>query len=139
VIDPVSLLPWWQSDRVPSPEPDLMAAALLLRILSERSDKAPEWLWAVMEGAVTPQLVDRLGRLAFDAMTVTGFANGITRHLSEIVRNDLFRAQKLEFLAYEQWLPFGLARLSADIIQALLTTSTDEPLEPIISPACRFA
>jgi len=126
VIDAVSLLPWWQSDRVPSPEPDLMAAALLVRILSERSDKAPEWLWAVMEGAVTPQLVDRLGRLAFDAMTVTGSADGLTRHLSEIIRNELSRAQKLELFAYERHLPFGLARLAADIIHALLTTSTDE-------------
>jgi hypothetical protein len=126
VIDAVSLLPWWQSDRVPSPEPDLMAAALLVRILSERSDKAPEWLWAVMEDAVTPQLVDRLGRLAFDAMTVTGSAGGLTRYLSAIIRNGLSRAQKLELFAYERHLPFGLARFAADIIQALLTTCTEE-------------
>jgi hypothetical protein len=91
VIDAVSLLPWWQRNRVPSPEPDLMAAALLVRILSERSDKAPEWLWALMEGAVTPQLVDRLGRLAFDAVTVTGSADGLARHLREIIRIDSSR------------------------------------------------
>src|SRR3984893_16278743 len=101
VIDAVNSLPWWQSDRVPSPEPDLMAAALLARILSERSDKAPEWLWAVMAGAVAPPLINRLGRLAFDAMTVTGSTSGITRHLSEIVRQDLSRAQKLAIIGYE--------------------------------------
>jgi len=126
VIDAVGSLPWWQGDHVPSPEPDLMAAALLVRILSERSDKAPEWLWAVMEPAMTPQLVDRLGRLAFDAITVTGSAAGLTRDLSQIVRNDPSRAQKLALIGYEQRLPFGLARFAADIIQVLLTTSTDE-------------
>jgi hypothetical protein len=127
VIDAVNSLPWWQSDHVSSPEPDLMAAALLVRILSERSDKSPEWLWAVIEGAIGLQLIDRLGRLAFDAMTVTGFANGITRHLSEIVRSDLSRADKLEFLAYEDNLPIGLTRFAVEIIRALLTTSRDQP------------
>jgi hypothetical protein len=126
VIDAVNSLPWWQGGRIPSPEPHLMAAALLVKTLSERSDKAPEWLWAVMEDAVPPQLIDRLGRLAFDAMTVTGTANGITRHLREVVGNDFSRAQKLALFAYEQRLPFGLARFTADIIQALLTTNTDE-------------
>jgi hypothetical protein len=62
VIDAVNSLAWWQGDHVSSPEPDLMAAALLVRILSERSDKAPEWLWAVMKHTVTPQLIDRLGQ-----------------------------------------------------------------------------
>jgi hypothetical protein len=126
VIDAVNSLPWWQNDHVSSPEPDLMAAALLVKTLSERPDKAPEWLWAVTESAVTRQLVDRLGRLAFDAMTVTGSSNGITRYLNEIVRNDLSRVQKLALFAYEPELPFGLARFAADIVQALLTTSTDE-------------
>jgi len=116
VIDAVNSLPWWQGDHVSPPEPDLMAAALLVRILSERSDRAPEWLWAVMEGAVTSQLIDRLGRLTFDAMIVTGSANDITRHLCQIIRNDLSRAQKLKFLSFEHNLPFGLARFAADII-----------------------
>jgi tetratricopeptide (TPR) repeat protein len=126
VIDAVNSLPWWQGDHVPSPEPDLMAAALLAKTLSERSDKAPEWLWAVMEDAVTPQLIDRLGRVAFDAMTVTGSAAGITRHLGEIVRNDFTRARKLELFANERNLPFGLARFAADILQTLLITNVDE-------------
>jgi hypothetical protein len=126
VISAVNSLPWWQNDHVPSPEPDLMAAALLVKCLSERSDKASEWLWTVMEHAVTPQLIDRLGRLAFDAMTVTGSVGGITRHLSEIVRNDPSRAARLELLGYESNLPFGLAPFAADISQALLTTATDE-------------
>jgi hypothetical protein len=126
LIDAANSLPWWQNDRVSAPEPDLMAAALLIKILSERSDKAPEWLWAVMEHAVSPQLIDRLGRLAFDAMTATGSAGGITRHLGAIVRDDLSRAQKLAALGYGQNLPFGLSRFAADIVQGLLTASTDE-------------
>jgi hypothetical protein len=126
VVDAVSSLPWWHGDRVLSPEPDLMAAALLLKTLSERSDKAPEWLWAAMEHAINPQLVDRLGRLAFDAMTVTGSVGGITRYLSQIVRSDPSRAAGLELFSFEVNLPFGLARFAADITQELLTTATDE-------------
>src|SRR5438552_11916923 len=78
-----------------------------------------------MEHAVTPQLVDRLGRLAFDAMTATGSATGITRCLSEIIRNDPSRAQKLELLIHED-LSSVLARFAADITRALLTTGTDD-------------
>ena len=95
VIDAITAAPCWHDGHVTPPQPDIMAAALLVKILSERPDKAPEWLWAVMEPAVTPQLIDRLGRLAFDAMTVTGSANGITRHLSEIIRNDFSRAREI--------------------------------------------
>jgi hypothetical protein len=73
VVDAVSRLSWWQGYRVLPPEPDLMAAAFLVKILSERPDKAPEWLWVVIENAIGPQLVDRLGRLALDAVTVNGF------------------------------------------------------------------
>ena len=126
VIDAITAAPCWHDGHVTPPQPDIMAAALLVRILSERPDKAPEWLWAVMEPAVTPQLIDRLGRLAFDAMTVTGSANGITRHLSEIIRNDFSRARELVLVGFERDLPFGLARFAADILQALLATSTDE-------------
>jgi hypothetical protein len=126
VIDAVNWLPWWENNHVRSPEPDLMAAALLVRILSERPDKAPDWLWAVMEPAVTPHLVDRLGRLAFDAMTVAGSTSSITRYLSEIVRNNYSRAQKLELFSYERNRPIGLARFSADVTQALLAASTEK-------------
>jgi hypothetical protein len=126
VVDVVSSLPWWHSDHVPSPEPDLLAAALLAKILAERSDKAADWLWAVMEHAVNPSLVDRLGHLALDATIVAGSTTSITRHLSEIVRNDLSRARKLELLCYAHNLPSVLARFAADIVQALLKTSTDD-------------
>jgi hypothetical protein len=70
VIDAINTVPWWHEGRVPAPQPDIMAAALLLKILSERSGKAPEWLWAVIEGAIAAPLIDRLGRLTFDAMIV---------------------------------------------------------------------
>jgi tetratricopeptide (TPR) repeat protein len=128
VIDAVGSLPWWHNDRVPAPEPDIMAASLLVKVLSERSDKAAEWLWAVIEGAAAAPLIDRLGRLAFDAITLTGSAGGLIRHLSEMVRNDPSRAAGLTLFAYEKDLPFGLASFAADICRALLRTTKDRAI-----------
>jgi hypothetical protein len=125
VIDAVQSLPWWRDDHVAAPDPDLMAAALLVKILAERSDKAASWLWAVIEDAVGPRLVDRLGRLAFDAMTATGSTEGIVGHLRQIIRDDPSRAEKLQILVYLD-LPFGLARFASDVTRALLATSRDE-------------
>ena len=48
-VDRVQHLPWWEGDRLPAPSPDLVAAALLLQVLAERADRAPEWLWAVLQ------------------------------------------------------------------------------------------
>jgi hypothetical protein len=138
LIDVVSSLQWWQGDRVLSPEPDLMAAALLVKILSERSDKAPGWLWAVMEGAVGPQLIDRLGRLAFDSLTVAGSAAGITRHLTKLIADDPSRAAGLTLFAYEKDLPFGLASFAAGICRALLATTKDWLWGAYCSTTCRF-
>jgi hypothetical protein len=126
VVDAVNTVPWWHKGRVPAPQPDIMAAALLLKILSERSDKAAEWLWAVIEGAVSAPLIDRLARLTFDAMIVSGSALGLTRYLRKIIADDPSRASKLEFLSYENNLPFGLASLAADITRALLAAISDQ-------------
>ena len=103
-----------------------MAAALLARSLSERPDKAADWLWAVMQYAEIPHLIDRLGRLAFDTLTVTGSALGFTRHLQKMIADDQSRAQAFAPLVKQERLPFGIARFAADIIQAMLSTGTDE-------------
>jgi hypothetical protein len=144
VIDAMNIVPWWHEGRVPAAQPDIMAAALLLKILSERSDKAAEWLWAVIEGSVAAPLIDRLGRLAFDAVIVSGSALGIARYLREIIADDPSRASKLEFISYENNLPFGLASFAADITSALLAAvrrrgDTDKsPQQPVASPErCR--
>jgi hypothetical protein len=126
VIDAASSLPWWQGDHVRSPEPDLMAAALLVKILSERGDKAPEWLWAVMKPAVTPQLIDRLGRLAFDAMSVTGSSSDFTQYLKRMIVDEPSRATKLKLICYERELPVALASFAADVTRALLGGVADE-------------
>jgi hypothetical protein len=66
VIDAINTVPWWHEGRVPAPQPDVMAAALLLKVLSERSDKAAEWLWAVIAGAVAAPRPARTPRLRCD-------------------------------------------------------------------------
>ena len=126
VIDAMNTVPWWHQGRVPAPQPDIMAAALLLKILSERSDKAAEWLWAVIEGAVAAPLIDRLGRLAFDAINVAGSVSGLTQYLRKIIADDPSRAFQLRLLSYEDHPPFGLASFAADIAGALLATVSDE-------------
>ena len=126
IVDAVSGAFWWHGDHVPAPQPDLMAAALLTRILAERPDKAAAWLWAVMDTVPTAPLIDRMGRLAFDTMTVSGAAFGFTQYLRKVIAEDASRAARLEPFAYENQLPFGLAGFAADIAGALSATAADE-------------
>jgi tetratricopeptide (TPR) repeat protein len=126
VTDAVISLPWWQKDHVSSLEPDLMAAALLVRVLSERPDRAPDWLWAVIEDAPASQLIERLGRLVFDTLTLNNSTAGITQHLAKVISGNPSRAHALEFFTHEVNLPFGLASFAADVTGVVLTSVTDK-------------
>jgi hypothetical protein len=83
-----------------------------------------------MQYAEIPHLIDRLGRLAFDTLTVTGSALGFTRYLRKMIADDQCRAQIFAPLVKQKQLPFGIAHFAADIIQALLSTSADEEEKP---------
>ena len=125
VVDAVRPLYLWRVDRVAAPEPDIVAAALLLKTLSERPDKAPEWLWLVIKDIVPLALIDRLGRLVSDTNILTNSPTRISRHLSRMIADDPDRAVRLEFLTAKDNLPLSLAGFAADVDRSLVNVRTE--------------
>ena len=124
VVDAVRSLYVWRADHVPAQEPDIVAAALLLKTLSERPDKAPEWLWLVIKNTVPLALMDRLGRVVSDTTILTKSPAAISRHLSRMIADDPHRAVGLEFLTAEDNLPLSLAGFAADVDRSLANRAT---------------
>lgn len=84
IIDSLSGAPWWESQSLPGLTPDVLAAELLLEILSDRPDKAGVWLCAAIERS-SAQWVSRVERLAYDVKRVRGpKENRISEWLAEI-------------------------------------------------------
>ena len=84
IIDSLSPVPWWEGQSLPGLTPDVLAAELLLEILSDRPDKASAWLCAAMERS-TAQWVSRVERLAYDIRRLRGpKENRISEWLAEI-------------------------------------------------------
>lgn len=84
IIDTLDAVPWWEDHSLPGLTPDVLAAELLLQILSDRPDRAAAWLRAAIERS-SPQWVIRIERLAYDIKRVRGpEENRISQWLAEI-------------------------------------------------------
>jgi hypothetical protein len=125
VVDAVRPLYLWRVDHVAAPEPDIVAAALLLKALSERPDKAPDWLWLVIKNTVPLALIDRLGRLVSDTTVLTKSPAAISRHLSQMIAVDPGRVVSLGFLTSKDDLPLSLAGFAADVDRLLVNVRTE--------------
>jgi Tetratricopeptide repeat len=131
IVDQVRKMPNWTGDRVPAPQPDIVAATMLVSALGKRPDRAPEWLWATLEGSA-PALTDRLARLVYDARTVFGGearaeqpGSALARWLADMVSGKPARAHALAFIEAEDHLPVGLAPLAVAISQTLIAGCAD--------------
>jgi hypothetical protein len=126
VVDTVQSLYLWSGNCVTAPEPDIVAAALLLKILGERPDKAPEWLWLMIKNTNPPVLIDRLGRVVLDTTLLTQSSDDpISGYLSRMIADDPDRAARLEFLTAEDNLPLSLAGFAADVDRSLANCATE--------------
>lgn len=111
---------------LPAPQPDIVAAALLVRELSDRPAKAPDWLWTALDGREA-ESIDRLGRLTWDAEVVLGLhKSGFTGWLAAMVHGRLDRCERLEPLLHEETLPRGLLPLSAAIYRTHMECAPDD-------------
>jgi tetratricopeptide (TPR) repeat protein len=71
ILDSLGAVPWWENHCLPGLTPDLLAAELLLQILSDRPDRATAWLSAAILRS-SPQWVSRIERLAYDITRLHG-------------------------------------------------------------------
>jgi tetratricopeptide (TPR) repeat protein len=124
VVDDIRRLPWWRNDSWAAPSPDIVAAALVYTVLSERADMAPEWLWAAINDLTSDTTIERLGRISHDVGTVYGLEQQeLNNWLIQMIEQDTSRARILEFFAYQR-LPGSIAPLGAAACNALLQHST---------------
>ena len=125
-LERVRQLPWWEGDRIPAPSPDLVAAALLLQVLADRPDRAPEWLWAVLQDS-GPDLGDRIGRMSYDVTTVYGPGEErLPNWLAAMIDQDATRAMRMEFVTGPAHLPSGALPLAIRVCRVLLREDTED-------------
>ena len=115
-------LGWWQTDRLPAPEPDIVAAELLRQELAAAGDRGGARVWAVLgeAGAVRIELLDR--RL-HDMVTLYGpGGDAILRDgLVAAVAGRGDRAQAWRVFFNTDARSFRLAPVGIAVGQALLT------------------
>lgn len=111
--------------RLPAPEPDMVAAALLAEVAAARRDSAPDWLWAALEGDVEESLT-RLGRLIWDAEFILKYEQPkLSEVLARAVAGSPARAAAVEPFMREVVLPAGLITVSAAAYGALANHDND--------------
>ncbi len=113
-------------DKLPAPEPDLVAACFVTDVMAERADEAPEWLWAGLEGDIADGL-QRVARLAYDAEVVLGLLD----HRISLWLRDMFKTQQGRCDAaidhfYDAQLPVGLHPAAEVVWRTALELETDD-------------
>ncbi len=105
------------------PEPDLVAAALLVRVLEQGLN--PETLWVVIARDVQGRL-ERYGRLAYDAEVILGLrAPSLTETLCGLFEGRADRCQDAEPALSDAQLPPALARVARTVWSAALEASPE--------------
>jgi tetratricopeptide (TPR) repeat protein len=111
--------------RLPAPEPDMVAAALLAEVVAARPDPAPEWLWAALDGDIKESL-PRLSRLIWDGEFILGYKQPkLSEVLAQAVTGKPERAAAVEPFMRDDMLPAGLNTVSAAAYQALADHEND--------------
>lgn len=111
--------------RLPAPEPDMVAAALLAEVVAARHAVAPEWLWAAMDGDVKEALA-RLDRLIWDAEFILKYEQPrLSGVLARAVAGNPARAAAVEPFMREVVAPAGLNAVSAAAYQTLADHEND--------------
>lgn len=111
--------------RLPAPEPDMVAAALLAEVVAARADPAPEWLWAALDGDIKESLA-RLDRLIWDAEFILKYAQPkLSGVLARAVAGKPERAAAVEPFVRGVVLPAGLNALGAAAYQTLADHEND--------------
>jgi hypothetical protein len=125
IADAVKELGWWRDDKLRPPSPDIVAATLLQKILLDRTDMAPEWLWVVLEGS-GPELVTRLGRIYHDILIIYGDrGQSFGSWLRKMVSKRPQRARALEFFTGQ--VPRSLLPFAIQVQQILLQVAEPDP------------
>jgi len=118
IVDRVAKLPWWDGERqrLPTVTPDLLAAALSIRVFDERRDVAPEWLYPAIEDQVSPELAPALGRLVYDMDRLREIGpSPVPLWFEKMIDEHPERAESFVALSFDPALPHRLAGFAAKV------------------------
>ena len=91
------------------PEPDILAAGLVVETFRANTAMAPEWLWAAFSAGGIERAAGRFARLAHDAETVLDILDWrLGNVLKEAVEGSIERCQSLRSAVMDPNLPQGL-------------------------------
>ncbi len=106
--------------------PDLVAAAFVVEVLGMQPNRAPEWLWAAIDG-VEADALPRLERLAYDAEVRLGIHEPqLADWLVTLVESHPDRAPRLAPHLVDYWLPVGLVPFYTAVAQSMLESAREE-------------
>ena len=101
-------------------KPDIVAAAFVTDVLSQRPEIATELIWLALNEDINGG-IQRLARLSYDAEVVLGLHQyRLSRWLAEAVKDNVERARTLEPLVSTTELPIGLLDVAIATWQTLL-------------------
>jgi tetratricopeptide (TPR) repeat protein len=111
---------------VEAPKPDIVAAALTVKVLSKRANAAPELLFAALTEDIEIGL-DCLARLSYDAEVILGLHQDRLSHwLANAVAGRRTRCKLLEPHLWEAQLPLGLVDTAIVVGRTLLDTAAND-------------
>jgi len=115
------------SDRsVRAPQPDIAAAAFVVRVFSANSRTAPALVWASLQVDVERGL-DHFGRLSYDAEIVLGIKdNCISKWLAEAVSGDADKCRILEPFFADKDRALGWLEADVEVNRTLVAETTDD-------------
>ncbi len=119
LIDAVEKLDWWRDEALQPMRPDILAAALVHRVITSHAADAPEWLWLAIDGA-DPEWATTADRIDYDIRRIHGPAEKrFGQFLATMVEGNLDRAKALAWLPREFRTP-GTLKMSVIISHELL-------------------
>jgi hypothetical protein len=112
--------------RLPAPNPDLVAAALVVEVLRAEPELAPERLWAAIQGDLEGGLA-RIGRLAYDAEMTLALSNyRIGDWLETALTGHPERCAAVVASFEEVRLPYGLHQAAPQVWRGLLAAELSD-------------
>src|SRR5208283_3574941 len=111
---------------IPAPKPDILAAAMVVRILNEAPETAAELIWAGIEPDV-PNGLNRVARLSYDAEIVLGMHQyRISEWFAGAVQGRRERCETLRSYFSETDLPIGWISAAVSTWRTLLDSIVTE-------------
>jgi tetratricopeptide (TPR) repeat protein len=109
---------------IPSPKPDILAAAFATIVLKDDHELAPDLIWACIEEDLEPSL-ERLARLSYDAEVVVGLHDQrISVWLAQALKNKPDRCAVTDGAFSKGNLPLSWQRAALVTWQVLLQVTT---------------